>query len=481
MSPEEIKKILEEHEVWLGSDGKEGERADLLGVDLQNFDLLGVNLENAVLQGANFQNADLEGANLKGANLKGANLEGANLGMTNLEMTNLKGANLEGANLEMTNLEEANLERAKLRKANLKRASLVTASLRGASLRGASLQRASLILADLQGADLRDAYLWGASLLKAKLDQVILDRADLRGIYIDTETTSKLPRSVIERYGPTFFVRGGSDYEDNKNLLIRSIEFPSEYHQAGISILNYFGSVLRKKYPEQNAKIRIEQEGLKVTMIVDPLEGDREVIEKALDEYGLVVTGKMSPEKYTNDPIQAIELRNELRMATTRIESQKELLQYQNVQVEKLYSLIDQAIQKPVHTYVQVDAKSKAELHLSQEIKFALNLTPMIHGGLNEIKEQLKEGTKEADTVQELQNSLDKMDACNSKDEIKKSSAMSKFRRFLEDVDKTQTTAGKVIKTTKDGIDIARRLAGYYNEIAQWCGLPQVPKPFTKD
>jgi len=38
----------------------------------------------------------------------------------------------------------------------------------------------------------------------------------------------------------------------------------------------------------------------------------------------------------------------------------------------------------------------------------------------------------------------------------------------------------KVIKTAKDGIDIARRLAGYYNDIAQWCGLPQVPKPFAK-
>ena len=47
-------------------------------------------------------------------------------------------------------------------------------------------------------------------------------------------------------------------------------------------------------------------------------------------------------------------------------------------------------------------------------------------------------------------------------------------------VDKAESTAGKVIKTTKDGIDIARELAGHYNQIAQWCGLPRVPKPFTK-
>ena len=38
----------------------------------------------------------------------------------------------------------------------------------------------------------------------------------------------------------------------------------------------------------------------------------------------------------------------------------------------------------------------------------------------------------------------------------------------------------KVIEGTKNGVDIAQDLAEKYNDIAQWAGLPQVPKPFLK-
>ncbi len=46
-------------------------------------------------------------------------------------------------------------------------------------------------------------------------------------------------------------------------------------------------------------------------MIIDPLEGDREVIEKTLDEYGLVVTGKMTPEEFPQDEIFIVPVRLE--------------------------------------------------------------------------------------------------------------------------------------------------------------------------
>ena len=58
MSPEQIKEILDNHEMWLA--GKEGgKRADLKGA----------NLIDANLRGANLRCADLEGADLEGADL----------------------------------------------------------------------------------------------------------------------------------------------------------------------------------------------------------------------------------------------------------------------------------------------------------------------------------------------------------------------------------------------------------------------------
>ena len=98
-----INKIIEQHALWLDTNGEEGSRANLTR------------------------------ANLDGANLNGVNLHGANLNGVNLHGANLNGANLNGANLSRANLTRANLTHAKLTHANLTRANLDYAKLDGAS------------------------------------------------------------------------------------------------------------------------------------------------------------------------------------------------------------------------------------------------------------------------------------------------------------------------------------------------------------
>ena len=72
------------------------------------------------------------------------------------------------------------------------------------------------------------------------------------------------------------------------------------------------------------ANIKIEQDGLKVTMVIDPVDGgDKEIIEKTLNDYGLVITGNMKPEEFMDNNLNILELKNELRMAHLRIEMQK--------------------------------------------------------------------------------------------------------------------------------------------------------------
>ncbi|NOY85543.1 MAG: hypothetical protein GXO96_12125 [Nitrospirae bacterium] len=41
-------------------------------------------------------------------------------------------------------------------------------------------------------------------------------------------------------------------------------------------------------------------------------------------------------------------------------------------------------------------------------------------------------------------------------------------------------TIGKAIDTTKKGAKIAQDIAGTYNKVAEWCGLPVVPSVFLK-
>ena len=103
----DLKKILDEHLLWLNGEG--GSRADLRNADLSN-----ANLSNANLFGANLRGANLRGANLFGANLRGANLRGADLFGANLRGANLRGADLFGANLRDANLSNANLREASI-------------------------------------------------------------------------------------------------------------------------------------------------------------------------------------------------------------------------------------------------------------------------------------------------------------------------------------------------------------------------------
>lgn len=116
--------------------------------------------------------------------------------------------------------------------------------------------------------------------------------------------------------------------DDAKNVrTVRAIEFSPEHFQAGVLILNYFGTVLREKYEHLEAKVRIQQDGLKVTLIVESETGEREEIEKALTEYGLVISGEMSPEKfYKDNPLKVIELKQQLQMAQVQIDTQKQML-----------------------------------------------------------------------------------------------------------------------------------------------------------
>ena len=125
----DLKKILDEHLLWLNGEG--GSRANLRGANLFGANLSDADLRGANLFGANLSDADLRGADLSCANLRGADLSGANL----------RGADLSGANLSCANLSNANLRGANLRGADLSGANLSCANLSNANLSGASMDQ----------------------------------------------------------------------------------------------------------------------------------------------------------------------------------------------------------------------------------------------------------------------------------------------------------------------------------------------------
>ena len=111
-----LNKILEEHKLWIVSNGVKGSKADLRGADLRGADLRGADLRGANLSGANLSGADLRGVDLSRADLFKANLSGANLSGVYLRGADLSGANLSGAYLRGANLSGAHLNSIKGKK-----------------------------------------------------------------------------------------------------------------------------------------------------------------------------------------------------------------------------------------------------------------------------------------------------------------------------------------------------------------------------
>ena len=153
----DLKKILDEHLLWLNGEG--GSRANLSNADLFGANLRCANLSNADLFGANLRGANLSNANLRNANLRDADLRGADLSNANLSNADLRDADLRGANLSNANLSGADLSGVNLRGADLSGADLSFANLRGADLSGANLSCANLSNANLSGASM-DQMIW---------------------------------------------------------------------------------------------------------------------------------------------------------------------------------------------------------------------------------------------------------------------------------------------------------------------------------
>ena len=124
----------------------------------------------------------------------------------------------------------------------------------------------------------------------------------------------------------------------------RLIEFKSEYLQSGITILNYFSTILRQKNPDSNSIVRIEQDGLNVRLLIIPEKGDDiQIIEKTLEEYGLVISGKKEIKDFLADDFQIMGLENKLEISKLELRFAQKQLEYERHSYrEKLANIEDE-------------------------------------------------------------------------------------------------------------------------------------------
>lgn len=254
----------------------------------------------------------------------------------------------------------------------------------------------------------------------------------------------------------------------------RSIEFPPEYHQAGLGILSYFGTVLREKYATHNATVRIEQEGLLVRLIVQSENGSREVIERALAEYELVVRGETDPETFFDNKARVLELKNELRIAQVRIESQKDLIAYQGEEIASLRQLMGHSLTSSQDHRVCVTVNPAITVNTGCIAQVQESL-PQLSQDVQELARLAANHPEVELRLLDLEEAVHGLYAKQTPQAVRESGGMKKLKKWLDDAGATGSAANKFLQAINEGVELAQKIARRYNAIAEWCGAPQVP------
>ena len=146
----------------------------------------------------------------------------------------------------------------------------------------------------------------------------------------------------------------------------------------------------------------------------------------------------------------------------------------------------DHYSQPHVESKFEGSIKNETSIHITMEIKN--ESIHQITGSLGNLKEdlddELKAGPEKILLEKELAKAtkaLESVGQTASPEEIKKNpKAMQRLHKFIKKMDNGNSRIGKAIKTVEDGVGYAQDIAEQYNKIAEWCGIPVVPRLFLK-
>ena len=100
---------------------------------------------------------------------------------------------------------------------------------------------------------------------------------------------------------------------------------------------------MARKYPDDDVRVTILQSGPTVTLRIETPEGDIEEIERTLEQYGLVVTGQLAIDRFTDDRELIRDLRTRIEVTNLELKLRKEAFLDQKAQYEeRVVSLEDQ-------------------------------------------------------------------------------------------------------------------------------------------
>jgi hypothetical protein len=154
---------------------------------------------------------------------------------------------------------------------------------------------------------------------------------------------------------------------DQVSSIDRALVFPPEYYQAGVTVLSHFGEIVRQKYPNIKAKVRIEQDGNIVRMHVELPNGEVETVEKILEKYFLIIREEALPSTLFDNKLQIMALENKLDMVKTELRSTERVLKLALESKDEMKNAHQQAVTEFQHIIGEQSMQINTLIQLSSQ------------------------------------------------------------------------------------------------------------------
>lgn len=310
---------------------------NLSEIDFSGSEIADCSFLHSIINSANFNNCIIRNCTFEYSNLESSSFNKSKIYNSTFANGSLHNSNFELSDIIDSAFDESNLGSAKFTRAHINRVSFKNSSLIASLFQGSYLDTVCFARSVLHytkftefsgvvsevGLDKNEYY--GVITKKIVVVTVLKNcdftESELDYIYISKTDLKFLDDKLIKKFGHTFNSNG-----NYHNVIVRELTFPRGYEHIGLNILTYFNKILEDQYKDIAVKVTIHQQDHIVTMIIETPDGYKEIIEKKLCDYALVMLGKVPADSLLDDKLQIISLQHQVSILGSQIESQMALL-----------------------------------------------------------------------------------------------------------------------------------------------------------
>ena len=186
------------------------------------------------------------------------------------------------------------------------------------------------------------------------------------------------------------------------------------------------------------------------------------------------------PESLFESRAKILELKSELRIAQVRIEGQRDIIEFQGQELATLKQIFGHSLSgmtsQPIHIAISPvihvtnsNANSNiVDINIGQSLsELICHLQDLAAHAVTDPSVQLR--------LLDLDEALNAVTNKKNAEDVRKSGGVQKLKKFIDEANDTGSAVNAFLNKVSDGVGLIQKLARRYNQIAEWCGAPQVP------